>query len=376
LGTLNSDNINSFIQIRSLLDVEGIGIMRLLRLVSIFDSINNLFKVDKYQLIIKGKLSSTLAFKLEAAIKNIGLYSDKLKNEILILNNLGVKVVTYWDKAYPQQLKNIYYPPLILYILGSYLPTDAQSISIVGTRKCTDYGKSITNYFSSELSKQNITIVSGMARGIDSIAHRAAIKNGGRTIAIIGSGLDVIYPPENKGLFNDIIKNGAVISEFPIGTKPDAQNFPKRNRIIAGLSLGTLVVETKENGGALQTAQFALDQNKEVFAVPGNLTSEQSKGTNNLIQRNGAKLVKEPEDILIELELKLKPTIGKNIPKLKLDLSLFEEKIYVTLDTSPMQIDKISAESNLSISETLVNLLSLEFKGIVQQLPGKLFKKI
>lgn len=376
MGTLNSDNINSFIQIRSLLDVEGIGIMRLLRLVSIFDSINNLFKVDKYQLIIKGKLSSTLAFKLEAAIKNIGLYSDKLKNEILILNNLGVKVVTYWDKAYPQQLKNIYYPPLILYILGSYLPTDAQSISIVGTRKCTDYGKSITNYFSSELSKQNITIVSGMARGIDSIAHRAAIKNGGRTIAIIGSGLDVIYPPENKGLFNDIIKNGAVISEFPIGTKPDAQNFPKRNRIIAGLSLGTLVVETKENGGALQTAQFALDQNKEVFAVPGNLTSEQSKGTNNLIQRNGAKLVKEPEDILIELELKLKPTIGKNIPKLKLDLSLFEEKIYVTLDTSPMQIDKISAESNLSISETLVNLLSLEFKGIVQQLPGKLFKKI
>ena len=373
---MNSNIINNFIQIRSILDVEGIGIIRLLRLVGIFGSVDNLFEVNKDELIIKGKLNSILANKLIAATKKIDSYKDSLHNEIQIITNLGGKIVTYWDKDYPKQLKNIYYPPLILYILGTYKQSDAQSISIVGTRKCTDYGKSITNYFSSELSKQNITIVSGMARGIDSIAHRSAIKAGGRTIAIIGSGLDVIYPPENRGLFNDIIKNGAIISEFPIGTKPDAQNFPKRNRIIAGLSLGTLVVETKENGGALQTAEFALDQNKEVFAVPGNITSKQSNGTNNLIQRNGAKLVREPEDILIELELKLKPVIGENIPKPKLDLSLFEEKIYETLDAVPKQVDKIAMESKLSISETLVNLLSLEFKGMVQQLPGKLFKQI
>jgi DNA processing protein len=167
-----------------------------------------------------------------------------------------------------------------------------------------------------------------------------------------------------------------VFSEFPLGTKPDAQNFPKRNRIIAGISLGTLVIETKENGGAMQTAKFAFDQNKEVFAIPGNLTSEQSNGTNILIQRNSAKLVREPEDLIVELNLKLNPIIERSISTTKFELSLFEEKIYETLDVLPKQIDTISREANLSISDSLVNLLSLEFKGLIQQLPGKQFKKI
>ncbi len=371
---MNADRLNNFTKIRFLLAIEGIGVIRLLNLVEIFGSIDSIFNCNKETLIIKSKTSEVLSERIFKQIQTYNSSKLKYEKEIQVLTKLGGKVVTYWDDDYPQQLKNIYYPPLILYILGTYEQNDAQSISIVGTRKCTDYGKSISNYFSSELAKQNITIVSGMARGIDSIAHKSAIKAGGRTIAIIGSGLDVIYPPENGKLFNEIIENGAVISEFPLGTKPDAQNFPKRNRIIAGISLGTLVAETKENGGAMQTAKFALDQNKEVFAIPGNITSEQSRGTNILIQRNGAKLVSEPEDILVELQLKLKPIIGKNIPKPQLDLSLFEEKIYDTLDNIPKQIDRIMIESGLSMSDTLVNLLSLEFKGIVQQLPGKLFK--
>lgn len=373
---MDSGKINNFFKIRLLLDVDGIGIITLLRLVDVFNSVDNIFNSNQNELVKLGNLNPDLASRVYSSIQQLSSFHESINKEIDNLAKMGANIITYWDNDYPQQLKNIYYPPLILYSLGKYLQEDAQSISIVGTRKSTDYGKHITKYFATELAKQNITIVSGMARGIDSIAHKAVLKCGGRTIAVIGSGLDVIYPPENKQLFNEIINSGAIISEFPLGTKPDAQNFPKRNRIIAGLSLGTLVIETKENGGAMQTAKFALDQNKEVFAIPGNLTSIQSNGTNELIQRNGAKLVREPEDILIELELKLNPEIGVNIVKPTIELSLFEEKIYQTLDVIPKQIDKISIESTLSISDTLVNLLSLEFKGLVQQLPGKLFKKI
>ena len=368
--------IDNFIKVRSILDIEGIGIIKLLRLTDIFGSIDNIYKSDNIKLRLTEILNSDLANKIANTIHNFNSIKEEYKKEIDNLIKFNVQVITYWDENYPPQLKNIFYPPLILYVLGNLDNRDEQSISIVGTRKNTDYGKTIANYFSSELAKQNITIVSGMARGIDSVAHKAAIKANGRTIAIIGSGLDIIYPPENKNLFGNIIENGAAISEFPLGSKPDAQNFPKRNRIIAGFSLGTLVIETRENGGAMQTAKFALDQNKDVFATPGHITSEQSKGTNILIQRNGAKLVFEPEDILIELKLKLNSITLKKIQEPIIDLSLFEKKIYSVLEELPKQIDKIAIDSQLSISDTLVNLLSLEFKGLIQQLPGKQFKKI
>jgi len=212
-----------------------------------------------------------------------------------------------------------------------------------------------------------------MARGIDSIAHKATLKAGKRTIAIIGSGLDVIYPPENKKLFDEISENGLIISEYELGMKPNAENFPKRNRIISGLSLGCIVVETGIAGGAMQTASFALDQNREVFAVPGNLNVKQSEGTNLLIQRGEAKLIRNSEDVLLELELKLKPIIGKNIQKPKIEMNLFEEKIISVLKNEPVQIDVIALSTNLNTSDCLVHLLSLEFKGLVKQLPGKMF---
>lgn len=373
---MDSIKIDKLLKIRSILDIEGIGIIKLLRLTDIFGSIEGLFSTDNIKLKLTETLNTDLTNKVSNTINNFHSLKEQYNREVEKLTNLNVQVITYWDDEYPQQLKDIFYPPIILYVLGKIEKKDEQSISIVGTRNSTDYGKAMTNHFSSELASHDMTIVSGMARGIDSVAHKSAIKANGRTIAIIGSGLDNIYPPENKSLFESIIENGAVISEFPLGTKPDAQNFPKRNRIIAGFSLGTLVVETRENGGAMQTAKFAFDQNKDVFAIPGNITSEQSKGTNILIQRNGAKLVFEPEDILVELKLKLNPIIAKSLPKQVVDISLFEQKTYSVLDDIPKQIDKIAIDSQLSISDTLVNLLSLEFKGLIQQLPGKQFKKI
>ncbi len=368
--------INRFVKIRLLLETEGVGIITILKLVESFGTIDNLFLADEEQLRIEANLNENIAKRLYLSIKNLSTFNDNISREIESTLNKNIKITTYWDDDYPINLKNIYYPPLILYSLGNISEMDNQSIAIVGTRKNTDYGKYVAQYFSSELANKNITIVSGMARGIDSIAHKAAIRENGRTIAVVGSGLDIIYPPENINLFNQIIENGVVFSEFPLGTKPDAQNFPKRNRIIAGLTLGTLVIETKENGGAMQTAKFAFDQNKEVFAVPGNITSNQSNGTNILIQRNGAKLVRVPEDILLELQFNLTPDIGKTNIKSTIELSLFEEKVFNTLDIQPKQIDNIAIESALSISDTLVNLLSLEFKGLIQQLPGKLFKKV
>jgi DNA processing protein len=292
------------------------------------------------------------------------------------LSKLGARIVTVWDSAYPSILKKIYDPPLLLYIIGEFAEQDNYAISVVGTRVPTNYGTVQCEKIVGDLAQQNITIVSGLARGIDSVAHKAALKNGSRTIAVIGSGLDVIYPPENKKLFNEIADRGVIISEYPLGTKPDAQNFPKRNRIISGLSLGCLVVETALSGGAMQTAAFALDQNREVFAIPGNLGVRQSEGTNILIQKGEAKLVRNAEDILVELELKLKPVIGKNIPRPSVELNLFEEKILNSLDVEPLQIDSISSLTQLSTSECLVHLLSLEFKGLVKQLPGKMFSRI
>jgi DNA processing protein len=185
--------------------------------------------------------------------------------------------------------------------------------------------------------------------------------------------LDVIYPAENKKLFDQIAESGAVISEFKLGTKPDAQNFPRRNRIISGLSLGVIVIETGITGGAMQTASFALDQNREVFALPGNLGVKQSEGTNLLIQKSEAELLISADDVITELEIKLKPVLGKNIPKQQIDLSMFEEKIINVMNSEPLHIDKIASLANLTTSDCLVNLLSLEFKGLVKQLPGKMF---
>jgi len=373
---LNDNSYNKFIKLRTLLSIEGIGPVRILNLINKFSSIDTIFELSKSDLIRVESINSNLANRIVAGIKNLDSIQKLLNRELEQLEKLNAKVILFSDDDYPELLKRIYFPPLILYTLGEFKENDKYSISIVGTRKPTEYGKLEANRFASKLAQQNITIVSGMARGIDTAAHRAALSSGGRSIAVIGSGLDVIYPPENRKLFNNIKENGSIVSEFEIGTKPDAQNFPKRNRIISGLSLATILVESKINGGAMRTANYALDQNREVFAIPGDLNKTESDGTNYLIQKNGAKLAREPEDILIDLELKLKPVVGVNIPKPSIELSLFEEKILETIKEKEKQIDKIADDTGLSTADCLVNLLSLEFKGLVRQLPGKIFKSI
>jgi DNA processing protein len=294
------------------------------------------------------------------------------------LNKVNGRIVSFWEEGYPESLKSIYDPPPFFFARGEYRAADRFAVAIVGTRLPSAEGISIAEEFAAELARRGITVASGLARGIDTIAHGAALKSGGRTMAAIGSGLDVIYPPENRNLFNRIAGRGFVISEYPMGSKPDAANFPRRNRIISGLALGTVVIETGLNGGAMITANLALDQNREVFAVPGGPRNKRSRGCNALIREGRAKLVDSVDDILVELGSKLPPEMTKPaalehapVP----DLTLFEKNIFDLLTEEPVPINALAERSRLAIADVLVNLLSLEFKGLARQLPGKMFLK-
>ncbi len=288
-----------------------------------------------------------------------------------ILNKKGIKVVRPGDQGYPSYLAQINSSPLLLYIKGDLKDEDRFSIAIVGSRKATPYGINITEKIAGELSSLGFTIVSGMARGIDTTAHKAALKEGGRTIAVLGSGMDVVYPPENRGLMERIVENGAVITEFPLGTKPNRENFPIRNRLISGLSMGVLVVEATENSGSLITANYANEQGKEVFAIPGNITSDNTKGVHRLI-KGGAKLVHNVNDIVEELAPLLKGLIKDR--KLKaVALEKDEKKVADILSSEPMHIDDIIRQSGISSNRLLTLLLNLELKGVVKQIDGKKF---
>lgn len=370
MGKLNFDQLTD---LYLLLSVDRIGPAKIRNLLARFKKLSNVFTASTHELIETEGISRELASRIRKISSQKDSIQKFLEKELKTLDKLGGRIITVWDEDFPPLLKKIYDPPLVLSVLGQFDEKDKYSIAVVGTRMPTNYGKIQTEKIVSDLVEQNITIVSGLARGIDSVAHLSALKSNGRTIAIIGSGLDVIYPAENKKLFNEIKEKGVIISEFNLGTLPNAENFPKRNRIISGISLGTLVIETAITGGAMQTARLALDQNREVFAIPGNLGVKQSEGTNMLIQRGEAELIKNAEDILQELELKLKPILGKNIPKQQKDLTIFEEKIYNCLMNEPLHIDMLAEKTDLSTSDCLVNLLSLEFKGMVKQLPGKMF---
>lgn len=369
-------DFRNLVSLKALIEIDGLGPSKILNLVSKFGSPAEVFSADKKSLLQVELINNVLSQRILKSKSSLNETERRFSEELTEVEKNKFKLITYYDDEYPELLRNIFSPPIFLYTSGDIQFNNITSIAIVGTRRPTIYGKRQTERFAGELAEQGIVITSGLARGIDSIAHKSTLKKGGSTIAIIGSGLDNIYPPENKNLAEQISEKGAVLSEFPLGTKPDASNFPRRNRIISGLSLGTIVIESDVNGGAMQTAAFALDQNREVFAVPGNLDIPQSNGTNLLIQKGEAKLIKNAEDILVELKLKLKPEVGKNIPKPDIDLNMFEEKILEHLSVEIKHIDTIAAETSLSSSDCLVNLLSLEFKGLVKQLPGKQFLKI
>lgn len=291
-----------------------------------------------------------------------------------------VNIISLKSDEYPVNLKYVFDAPVLLYFKGSLHKSDKFSLSIVGTRTPTEYGKYTCEKFTENLSKLGIPLISGFARGIDSVVHKVCIKNCNMTYAVLGCGVDIIYPFENRKLYSEIISNGAVISEFPIGTKPDKVNFPRRNRIISGISLGSIVIESGIKGGSLLTAEFALDQGKEVFAVPGYINSRQSEGTNEIIKKGQAKLITDVNDILQELEFKLKPVLYKESyireEKMMSNLNSIEKKIYEVMEYEPKHIDDINVETGLPVSDCLVNLLSLEFKGLVRQVPGKNFLRL
>jgi DNA processing protein len=370
---LSKLNLDQLTNLKLLLSVEGIGPGKLRNLLARFRTTEKILNSGINELIQTEGISNHIARRILKKKSEFAIIQNKICRDLDYLNKTGGRIVTIWDQEYPTILKKIYDPPLILYLKGNFADADQYSIAIVGTREPTNYGKVQAEAITADLIRQGITIVSGLARGIDSIAHETALKNNGRTIAVIGSGLNYIYPPENKKLFAEIAEKGVIISEYEPGAGPDAVNFPKRNRIISGLSLGVILIETGITGGGMQTASLALDQNREVFAVPGNLGIKQSEGTNHLIKKGEARLISSAEDVLLDLELKLKPVIGKNIPKVIHDLSLFEQKIIDSLRNEPLQIDKIAALTKIPTSECLVNLLTLEFKGLVKQLPGKVF---
>lgn len=364
----NEQTLHSFLR---LISVPGIGSNRIRRLIARIRNPTAILNTDPLSLMEIDGIDKVLAQNI--VNENHPTFADR---QLQICKKKNLQIVTFYDKNYPANLKEIPDPPILFFLQGTLKTEDVLSLGVVGTRNPSDYGKRVTEVLTKELAQRGFTIVSGLARGIDTIAHQSSVKFGARTIAILGSGLDIIYPVENKKLANSIVNNGALISEMPCGSKPDAVNFPKRNRIISGLSLGVLVVEAGEKSGALITATNALNQNREIFAVPGSLFSSKSVGANRLI-KEGAKLVQNIDDILDELDSRIRAfTLEKsNFKTLPIDLSEKEKRIIELLQEEPVHIDLIAQQSGFSTSEALSILLSLELKDVVKQLSGKMFTR-
>lgn len=285
----------------------------------------------------------------------------------------GMAIATLLDGGYPNNLKMAHTPPPALYIAGEIRAEDALAVAVIGTRSPSPYGRITVENFTAMLATRGLTIVSGMARGIDTMAHRAALAAGGRTIAVLGSGLDRCYPPENKDIFRQIAKAGAVVSQFSFGTEPDKRNFPMRNRVISGLSLGVLVIEAGEKSGTMSTAYGALDEGREVFAVPGRIDSPKSIGCNQLLQK-GAKLVISPDDVVNEFPPAVQAALANPAAeKAHAPFSPDAGRITALLNNGERHVDYLVEGSGLPSGVVLGILLELELRGTVRQLPGKLF---
>ncbi len=347
---------------------------------------NNAFKslLEKF-----GNPEAILAADLSELVKVKGVRKDiahKIVNREFALDpeeefrkveKCNARIITYTDPFYPWILKEIHSPPMLLYVNGKDIPINQIFIAVVGSRNPTHYGLKAAENIGAGLAMRGVGVVSGLAMGIDSAAHKGCLRGGGFTIGVMGTGVDVItYPAPNKKLIKQIMENGAVISEFPIGTPPEPKNFPIRNRIISGLSRGVVVVEATKKSGSLITASLALDQGREVFAVPGSVNSFKSIGTHFLI-KHGAKLIENADDILDEFSL---GDIGvkagnvlRNSPGEPLDMDESERKIYEVISDYPMHIDQIGRLGGMDPGGVLSTLMKMELKGIVKQLPGKMF---
>ncbi|MDH7514474.1 MAG: DNA-processing protein DprA [Bacteroidota bacterium] len=295
-----------------------------------------------------------------------------IERNMSVSERIGAKLITWYDKEYPEALRTIFDPPLFLFRLGSNGMPSQKALAVVGTRRPTEYGKRTAEYLSRALAEREILTVSGLASGIDTVVHRATLDAGGKTVAILGSGIAHVYPWSNRLLADRIASTGWIFSEFLPETGPDAQNFPRRNRIISGMALGTIVIETGVKGGAVITAHTALDQNREVFAVPGPIFSSTSDGCHMLIRRGIAHLCTGLEDILEQIPLLSQDAPDHHVRPAR-QLRLEDQRLLNALGTDPLHIDELSASIGIPIPELLVHLLRLEFEGLVNQLPGKHF---
>lgn len=297
-----------------------------------------------------------------------------LSEEASKLKAMGITFMTRADSQYPENLQKIYDPPPVIFLRGNLLPEDRLAVAVVGSRRPTQYGLVVAEKIAKDLAAVGITVVSGMARGIDSAAHKGALSGGGRTIAVLGCGPDIVYPRENHKLMKRIVNQGAIVSEFPPGTLPEPWHFPVRNRIISGLSLGTVVVEAAERSGALITADFALEQGRDVMAVPGNVVNMLSRGPHRLIKQ-GARLVEGAGDILDEIGMdKIFPARGAGEEGV-MKMSKEEELLYNLLSLDPVSLDQLISRSGLLPQKVMAALMYLEIKGLTKQLPGKFYAR-
>jgi DNA processing protein len=309
------------------------------------------------------------------ALKNFSALRDEIDLDRLYqsITESDVTVLTLLDETYPSLLKEIDQAPPVIYVKGALTPADDFAVAMVGTRRVTAYGQQVARDTSTYLAGHGLTIVSGMARGVDALAHQHALQAGGRTIAVLGCGVDVVYPPEHRKLAEAIAENGAIISDYPMGTQPEGINFPPRNRIIAGLSLATIVVEAGERSGALITADFAVEQGRDVFAVPGNVFSPASRGTNRLIQK-GAYAMVSPQDVLDVLDLAQVEDYKDARRALPADTT--EAKILQVMDYEPIHVDEICHEVDLPVEKVSAALTMMELKGMVQHVGGMRYAAI
>ena len=339
--------------------VPQIGRARFLLLEAHFPSIEAAWKAGPASLQQAGLKGAALSALLAA---RDGITPEE---ELEKLDRLGVRSLTWHDDAYPARLKEIHDKPPLLYVRGELTANDEWSIALVGTRRATAYGRQAAEELATGLANNGITVVSGLARGIDTIGHRSVLAAGGRTLAVLACGLDTVYPPENLKLAQQIVEQGALLSDYSLGTQPQSQFFPRRNRIMVGLSLGVLVVEGDVKSGALITARQAIDENREVFAVPGNIYSPTFRGTNWLIQHGQAKLVTRIEDVLEELNL----TMAEHQLEMQelLPADETESGLLRLLSNEPIHIDEVRRESGLAISTVSSTLSMLELKGMVRE---------
>lgn len=341
--------------------IKGIGAVRFKSLLDYFGDPQVAWNAPN-QALREAGLSEKVIENLKQVRSSIDLEQvrDKIKAQ-------DISVLILADDEYPRRLKELEQPPPVLFLKGELVPEDEWAVAVVGTRRVTAYGRQVAEEVASSLARNGITVVSGLARGVDSISHRAALDAGGRTIAVLGSGLDRIYPPENRKLAERIVKQGALISDYPPGTPPEASNFPPRNRLISGLSLAVTVVEAGRTSGALITASFAADQGREVFAVPGNITAPGSKGTNRLIY-DGAQPLLSTEQILEDLQLTM--ISEHRAARVILPADATEAQLFETLGREPLHIDEIHNLTEMPIEKVTATLALMELKGMVRQVGG------